>query len=155
MLLALTTRYQDQQIKGLLATDLYESKSYAMVRRTPEIKARFEQGVAMLQIGQYQHAITAFHRVLALNPILPEAHVNMGFAFYELHNYFGAERFFRGALALTSSLPNAYYGLALSLVAQNKYQAAQSAVQRYLHSVPENDPFRSKALALQARLILH
>ena len=45
-----------------------------------EIGERFTQGVVMLHAKQYEHALTAFHRVLALDPAMPEAHVNAGFA---------------------------------------------------------------------------
>jgi lipoprotein NlpI len=40
----------------------------------------FQQGVAMLQAGQFDYAVTALHEVLAIYPALPEAHVNMGYA---------------------------------------------------------------------------
>jgi Flp pilus assembly protein TadD len=46
----------------------------------------FQQGVAMLQAGQFDYAVTALHEVLAIYPALPEAHVNMGYALL------GAER---------------------------------------------------------------
>ena len=34
----------------------------------------------MLHAKQYEHALHAFHRVLELDPAMPEAHVNAGFA---------------------------------------------------------------------------
>lgn len=116
-------------------------------KRKTEVKQRFEQGVAMLQIGQYEHAVTAFHRVLTLNPMMPEAHVNMGFAFYELGDFLGAERFFRGALALNSAVHNAHYGLSISLYAQGKTAEARLEMQSYLDVINETDPFYLKALA--------
>jgi Flp pilus assembly protein TadD len=120
--------------------------AHAETQRKAETKLRFEQGVAMLQMKEFQHAITAFHRVLELEPKLPEAHINMGFAFYELGDYPGAQRFFEGALALAPHLHNARYGLAISLQAKGDPAAAKIALQHYLAAVDADDPFRPKAL---------
>lgn len=120
---------------------------YGDERRRSEVKQRFDQGVAMLQLGQYEYAVTAFHRVLALNPKIPEAHVNMGFAFYELGDFAGAERFFQGALALAPGLKNAQYGLAIALFAQGDRVAALSAIRHYVDSTDERDPFHAKGLS--------
>lgn len=118
----------------------------AQQKRKDEIKLRFKQGVAMLQIGEYEHAVTAFHRVLALNPELPEAHVNIGFAFYELRDYAAAQRFFEGALALAPSLNNARYGLAISLLQQGDAGAAKTLLLAFLERTGPDDPFRAKAV---------
>lgn len=138
--------------KKRLWTDPYRSavgatnEKHAEEKRQAEIKQRFEQGVAMLQMGEYEHAVTAFHRVLALNPKLPEAHVNMGFAFYELGDYAGAQRFFEGALALSPVLYNARYGIAISLLAQGKADLAKIAMQTYLDAIGPDHPRRKRAM---------
>ena len=121
--------------------------AHAEAQRKAETKLRFEQGVAMLQMKEFQHAVTAFHRVLELEPKLPEAHINMGFAFYELGDYPGAQRFFEGALALAPHLNNARYGLAISLQAKGDLAGARTVLQHYLAAVNANDPFRAKALS--------
>ena len=41
----------------------------------PEIAERFSQGVVMLHAKQYKHALTAFHRVLELDPALSLIHI--------------------------------------------------------------------------------
>lgn len=110
-----------------------------------ELAARFEQGVAMLQLGEYEHAVTAFHRVLVLAPGLPEAHLNMGFALYELKDYQGAQRFFEGAKALAPDFLNVEYGLALSLFAQGKTIEAVHHMATYLSGLKQDDPFRRAA----------
>jgi tetratricopeptide (TPR) repeat protein len=110
-----------------------------------ELAARFEQGVAMLQLGEFEHAVTAFHRVLVLAPGLPEAHLNMGFALYELKDYQGAQRFFEGAKALAPDFLNVEYGLALSLFAQGKAVEAVHHMAAYLSGLRQDDPFRKLA----------
>jgi len=122
-----------------------ESVTHAKEMRRVEIKQRFEQGVAMLQAGQYEYAITAFHRVVALNPMLPEAHVNLGFAFYGIGDFRGADRFFQGALALAPDMANAHYGRSISLAEQGYWVEARSAMLRYLELSSERDPYLDKA----------
>lgn len=112
---------------------------------TDELRQRFDQGVTMLQMGEFTHAITAFHRVLALQPKLPEAHVNMGFAFFGLGDFAGARRFFDSAIVLEAGQANAYYGLALSLSRLGDVAAAKTAMHRYLELSAPNDPFRVQA----------
>lgn len=121
-----------------------------------EIRQRFAQGVAMLQLREYSHAVTAFHRVLALDPKIPEAHVNMGFAYLGLVDYKGAERFFEGALALAPHTANAHFGIALTHAAQGRLETAIEAMRRYLAFATPDDPFRPQGEArlaeMQARL---
>lgn len=110
-----------------------------------EIKQRFQQGVAMLHAKQYEHALTAFHRVIELAPGMPEAHVNAGFALTGLERYAVARDFFEGALALRKDQVNAYYGLAEALEGLNDLPGALGAMRTYLHLAPADDPYRRKA----------
>src|SRR5262249_15795863 len=80
----------------------------------PEIGERFSQGVVMLHAKQYEHALTAFHRVLELDPTLPEAYVNSGFALLGMGEAGAARDFFASALELRPRQLNAYYGLAVA-----------------------------------------
>ena len=112
-----------------------------------EVRARFEQGVAMLHMRQYEYALTAFHQVLALSPELPEAHVNMGFALIGLQQWKHAHDFFQSAIELRKEQINAYYGLAITLDALGDRAGAMGAMQTYLHRAPADDPFRARAEA--------
>ena len=122
-----------------------ERTAHSIEMRRNEIRQRFEQGVAMLQAGQYEFAIAAFHRVVELNPLIPEAHVNLGYAFYGLGDFRGADQFFRGALALAPGMANAHYGRAISLADQGYWAEARSAMLRYLELSSERDPYFYKA----------
>lgn len=115
--------------------------------RRNELRVRFEQGAAMLHIGQFEHAVTAFHRVLALNPALPEAHANMGFAYLGLRNYPAAQRFFETAIGLSPSQINARYGRALALFEQGAVKEAREEMQRFADLAPDTDRFRERARA--------
>lgn len=141
-------------LDNTLATPiLADSQRHQKTARQREVATRFEQGVAMLQMGQYEHAITAFHRVLVLAPRLPEAHINMGFALYELKDFSGAERFFRGSLALSAENPNALYGLSISLFSLGDFTAAREAMIRFLDIASPDDPFRAKAEMKLAEIV--
>ncbi len=93
----------------------------------------FQQGVAMLQAGQFDHAITALHEVLAVYPALAEAHVNMGFALLGAGEPGAAADFFNSATDLRPTLHNAYYGLALAERENGNDKAALAAMQAYTH----------------------
>lgn len=124
-----------------------ERAAHVREKTEAEIRQRFDQGVAMLQAKNYEHALTAFHRVLELSPNMPEAHVNAGFALIGLKRYGIARDFFEGALALRKTQLNAYYGLAEALEGMNDLPGALGAMRAYLHLAPADDPYRRKAEA--------
>lgn len=130
--------------------------AHVQEKTNAEIKLRFEQGVAMLNAKEYEHALTAFHRVLQLAPNLPEAHVNAGFALIGLKRYDIARDFFEGAIELRKDQLNAYYGLAEALEGLNDIPGALGAMRTYVHRAPPGDPFRQHAeaavLELEARM---
>jgi tetratricopeptide (TPR) repeat protein len=99
----------------------------------------FQQGVAMLQAGEFDHAITAMHEVLAIYPALPEAHVNMGYALLGAGEPGAAADFFNTATDLRPSLHNAYYGLALAERENGNDRAALAAMQAYTHLAAEDE----------------
>lgn len=115
--------------------------------RASEVDARFRQGVLMLHARRYEHALTAFHRVLELAPRLPEAHVNLGYALLGLARPQAAHDFFQSAIALRPQQANAYYGLALALEALGDVPGARGAMRTYLHLVPADAPHVRKARA--------
>jgi tetratricopeptide (TPR) repeat protein len=99
----------------------------------------FQQGVAMLQAGEFEYAVTALHEVLAIYPALPEAHVNMGYALLGAGEPEAAADFFDTATDLRPSLHNAYYGLALAERESGNDKAALAAMQAYTHLAAENE----------------
>ena len=110
-----------------------------------ELRARFEQSVAMLHAGRYDYAVTALHRVLELAPRMPEAHVNMGYALLGLDRPDAARDFFLAAIELRPRQANAYYGLALALDGLEDRAAALGAMRSFLHLCRADDPYRTKA----------
>lgn len=112
-----------------------------------ELRQRFEQAVVMLHAKQYDHAITALHRVLQLAPQMPEAHVNMGYALLGLQQAEAARSFFASAIELRPQQANAYYGLALAEELRQDWELALGAMRSYLHLSAADDPHRTKARA--------
>lgn len=113
----------------------------------PEVRQRFDQAVAMLHAREYEHAITALHRVLELRPRMPEAHVNMGFALVGLDRFDAARDFFAGAMELNPAQANAYYGLAIAHEGLGELPEAVGAMRAYLHLADPETPYRRKAEA--------
>ncbi len=112
-----------------------------------EIDRRFKQGVVMLHTREYEHAMTAFHRVLQLAPTMPEAHVNAGFALIGLKRFKEALAFFDAAIDLRRGQVNAYYGMAVALEGLGDLPGATGAMESYLHLSKADDPYRRKAEA--------
>lgn len=112
-----------------------------------EVHQRFFQGVAMLHAKQYEHAVTAFHRVLELEPAMPEAHANMGFALLGLQRYRAARDFFDSAAALRPQQVNAYFGLAVALEGMHDLAGALGSMRTYVHLARADDPYRRRAEA--------
>lgn len=121
---------------------------HALEKGSAEIEQRFQQGVVMLHARRYDDAITAFHRVLLLDPDMPEANINMGFALIGLERYAAARDFFDSAIALRRDQINAYYGLAVALAGMQDMAAAIGAMRTYRHLAPDDDPYRDRADAL-------
>jgi tetratricopeptide (TPR) repeat protein len=101
----------------------------------------------MLHAREHEHAAAAFHRVLALTPRLPEAHVNMGFAMLGQFRHGLARDFFESAIALRPSQRNAYYGLAAAFEGLGDLRGAVGAMRTYVHLSPPDDPYLRKANA--------
>ena len=112
-----------------------------------EVADRFRQGVVMLHARQHGHALTAFHRVLQLEPRMPEAHANMGFALLGLGRPAQARDFFESAIELRREQMNAYYGLAVALEALTDVNGAIGAMRTYTHLARDDDPYLPKARA--------
>lgn len=125
----------------------FKLAEHARDARAREIDTRFKQGVVMLHAKQYDHALTAFHRVLELAPKLPEAHANMGYTLLGLERYQAAHDFFLSAIEIKSSQANAYYGLALALEALGDLPGAKGAMRTYIHLSRPDDPHVRKAQA--------
>jgi Flp pilus assembly protein TadD len=126
---------------------LNDQASHVAQASAVEIRVRFEQAVLMLHARQYDHAVTALHRLLQLAPDMPEAHVNMGYAMLGLHEYQAARDFFNSAVALRPRQANAYYGLALAEEGSRDLSAAKGAMRTYLHFAPAGAPHIAKARA--------
>jgi len=111
-----------------------------------QTQQQFFDGAKLLQIGHYQQAITAFHKVLTQYPDLPEAHINLGFAMLGLGELIKAVKSFNYALELNPEAANAYYGLALVAEKEQEYEIALGAMRTYIH-LRQDDRYIAKARA--------
>lgn len=125
----------------------FSPRKHAAEKLRADIDQRFQQGVIMLHAKQYEHALTAFHRVMQLAPEMPEAYVNTGYALLGLKRFREARDFFDSATMLRRQQVNAYYGLALALAGMGELDGALGAMRAYIHLSKADDPFRAKAEA--------
>ena len=142
---------------GIAPTNMQKSRLDANPNSAPlthqtqakasEVDRRFNEATVMLHAKQFEHALTALHRVLELAPKMPEAHVNMGYAMLGLKRFPAARDFFSGAIELRPTQVNAYYGLALALDALKDRAGALGAMRTYVHLAKPDDGFVRKARA--------
>lgn len=121
--------------------------AHVRTSRRAEVDARFAQAVAMLHAKRYDLAVAALHRVMELEPRMPEAHVNMGYAQLGAGEPRIARDFFGGAIALRATQANAWYGLALASDALGDRPEAIGAMRTYLHLAGEDDAHRRRAMS--------
>lgn len=129
------------------AIDDGENKRKEKSPAAKELDVRFKQGVSMLHAKRYEHAATAFNRVLTLSPAMPEAHVNMGFALIGMEKFSAAKNYFNQAITIKANQVNAYYGLAVALEGLNDLIGAIGAMESYIHLAREGDRYRTRAQA--------
>lgn len=110
-----------------------DPEGHARWRRQQEIHMRFQQGIAMLQQGQSEFAAAAFSRVVALNPRLSDAHVNLGFSLLGMKEFNQARDHFDYAASLSPTQGNAYYGLAMAAEGMGDLRLAISGMRTFLH----------------------
>jgi tetratricopeptide (TPR) repeat protein len=125
---------------------------HALNEAAGEVDQRFKEAVIMLHAKRYENAIKSLHRVLEINPNMPEAYVNMGFALLGLEDYRAARDFFEGAIELQVMQTNAYYGLGEALIGLKDFEGALGAMKTYVHLVKPDDAFAAKANAKIAEL---
>lgn len=127
------------------------ASTHAATATAQEVARRFGAAAALLNERQYEAAASELHRVLALAPQLPEAHVNMGFALVGAGRPAMAHDFFEVALKLNVNQHNAYFGLALALEGEHDIEGALGAMRSYVHLSQPGDAYLPQAQAAIAR----
>ncbi|RRJ85274.1 hypothetical protein D0544_09490 [Aestuariirhabdus litorea] len=116
-----------------------------------QLQLAFQQAVLMLHAKQYELAVVALHKVIEMDPEMPEAHTNMGFALLGLERWGAAKDFFIVATELDPSQLNAYYGMALAYAGLELYPQAIGAMVTYEHRADDADAYRLNAHQLIER----
>ena len=119
------------------------------------VEEQFETAKTMHQSGQLALAVTAYSRVLNLDPEHFKAHNNLGSALEEMGARTDAIASFRRALALAPDAPVIHYNLANALHKEGKLEAAEASYRRSLEldpSSPETHVNLATTLLEQSRL---
>ena len=98
-----------------------------------EFDAAFRRAVSLMQAGEYEQALSAWHRALLLDAGIVEVKVNMGFTLFELGRYVQARDFFIAALEQNAYQANAYYGLAIVSEKMGDLEGALGAMRSFIH----------------------
>ena len=138
-------------VAGGWLINYFMSKSQSQINTAENhrqvIDQYFNTALAFMQKKQYQPAVHQWQQLLALNPEIAEAHVNLGFSLYELGKYASAIESFNQAMDINSYQLNAYYGLAICYEKTGDIKAAIGAMRSFIHLSEKDDPFVRKAKA--------
>ncbi|MFZ5479763.1 MAG: tetratricopeptide repeat protein [Myxococcota bacterium] len=108
----------------------------------------FKGALLLMHAGEHARAITALNGVLALDPGLVDARVNLGFCHVAVEDWHAALVDFDLAVEMRPEQANAYYGLAVTLHELGDLEEAVGNMRTYVHLAGERDPFQAKAMAL-------
>lgn len=137
---------QTQQPSPAIASGALDPKAHQQQQLAARVQQLFNDSVQLMQIGHHQQALTKMHQLIKASPLMPEAHVNLGYIMYNLQRFEAAERSFNYALDIRADQANAYYGLALVAEARDDYQLALSAMRSYIH-LTRDSKYLAKARA--------
>ena len=147
VLLAYSPGDRNSAVAVSSADPVADPKGHAIQMRKAEIDRRFANGVTLLNAKRFEESAAEFHRVLALAPQMPEAHVNMGFSMVGEKRFAIAKDSFNTAIDLNRNQINAYYGLAVALEGLNDLPGALGAMRSFLHLNKSDNAFVIKANA--------
>lgn len=106
--------------------------------RAEQAQTWLEYGVGQAKQGDYQSAIEALKRAIAIDPTLQSAYYNLGLVLYQAGKPTQAARYFQEALKLTPTDLAAQKGLGLAYIAQGKYDRAAQLFQGLLRITPDD-----------------
>ena len=117
----------------------------------PQVAAHFHAGQEALRLGDFARAVEEFKKVLALDPALIEAQVNLGLAYHSLGEYKLAVSHLTGALRQRPDLPGPGIILGIDYLKLRLPEKAIPVLQRALKADPSNREGR-RALATCYRI---
>lgn len=109
-----------------------------MLAESRQIEAVWQEGQAALQSRDYQAAESAFRRVVALDPSLAEAFVNLGLSLHLQRKAEEAIPCFQQALKLQPALTHAYLFLGINLFNLNQISKALPVLEKYTFLAPKD-----------------
>lgn len=94
--------------------------------------------------GADEWALESSRQRLALDPLNPQARLNLGGLYVTLKRYDEAEKLFQDAISLKPDLVNGYYNLAVVLKSEKKYSESYNAYEKAMGLVEKGSENESK-----------
>lgn len=92
---------------------------------SPELKKRFQEGVALFQQGKDNEAETTFLEILRKDPTLVLPHEYLGLVYVQSNRLEEAKAAFEAVIQKASTYPGGYFGLGLVYKNQGKIEQAE------------------------------
>ncbi len=133
------------------ATDAFKK---ALELNPDYAEAQHNLGVALAESGQWEEAIKAYQKTLAMpsNARAGSVYTNMGWAYYSLGRLDEAERALQQAVRFEPTLGPAYYHLGLVFLKAERREEARAAFRRVVELEPPDEPDSVLGRAAQAHL---
>ncbi len=115
-------------------------------------EAQHNLGVALAESGQWEEAIKAYQKTLAMpsNAHAGSVYTNMGWAYYSLGRLDEAERALQQAVRFEPTLGPAYYHLGLVFLKAERREEARAAFRRVVELEPDSEFGRAAQAHLKA-----
>jgi len=107
------------------------------VRVPDKVRADYESAVSLLMSGQHEQGISLLQKVVAQEPALTPAHIDLGIAYERTGDLEKAEASLRKALELNPRHPVAHNELGLVLRLEGRYADSRASYEAALGEFPD------------------
>jgi hypothetical protein len=135
-----------------LADPRLDPEGHVRQARTNAVSKNLAEARTMLEAKNFDAAVRALNRVLALQPGHPEAHTRMGFALIGRGQYVAAGDHFMHAIDLDPYQADAYFGIAIVQEAAGNLEGAIGGMRNFLHVTDDPDPGRLQVAQARAAI---
>jgi len=147
----------------LLFSSLSLSAQYTTVQTASgKLLKRYEKAVEYGRSGAYEEALRELEKVLGQDPNFVDAYITQAAIYDEQQEYEKAEAGFERVATLAPDYePMVWYRLALTELQQEKFEEAETHLNQYLKSGPDNERMQARAekyladLRIAAELMRH
>lgn len=121
---------------GCAGTGTVRESQQPQPKVSPQVEARYKQGLSALKRQKYRQAIAVFNSVIASEPGISGPHANLGITYTRLKQYEKAEASFRKAVELNPQNAATHSEMGIMYRNWGKFDEAEKAYKRAIEADP-------------------